>query len=178
MDVNEFKVTCGYCGLHPIIIEHDSSSDSPVQMMTRRFHKTNYLDQAIREMLEDSLNLTNVIRRKVELILKADSPLPEHYKYVEIHLKFNILPEDKEWFSYVVTSYHGHTSNNSLKDDTEVFATFRHDVLIANFMYFWERQFPKRGEFISKIREVVLYDDNPELAGGWSPCMDCLLKKV
>lgn len=169
-----FFETCQRLRVKPVIIENDTGSSEPRQVMTAKFHKTNSVEDAMQEVsvLAHGLRPFGVIRRKLEYIGIIDPHL-----YLEFHSKYAVSNERLDEFVADVASLGGHTATNINKPAPQgayVFATFRSpdlfDRAVGPLTIRW-------GRAINTIKECVVFDDNPSIDSLWH-CMECPLKTL
>jgi hypothetical protein len=165
----EFVRICKRAGVKPVVIEDDTGADRR-QTMTAKFHKTDDLDQVMREVEEIAAHFpAPPLRRKVEKIVGKFAGLPDH-QYLEFHLKYRVDPKDAGPFVEEVRNLGGHTSRNAMKEGYR-FATAR-DVNTYRSL----KSLPY--EKVHQTMECVVHDDNPGLDVNWDGCKSCLLKPV
>lgn len=178
IEEEDFLTICKRIDVKPILIEMDSGAGFLPQMMTGKFHKTDDVNVAKREMDFIASQFSSVIRKKLELIVGKRTELPEHL-YLEFHSKFEIPNNRIYHFLLTVAELGGHTSVNSLKLKSESgnsyhFATSRDRQTMRKMITELTGQF----NLVNTIMECVIYDDNPELDLNWQGCHDCLIKAV
>jgi len=173
----EFIEACRYLKVKPVIIDMDTGSFQPYQMMTATFHKTDSEKIALLEMNKLAENFNHVVRKKLEFIVPKNNVLPP-YLYLEFHGKYDIELSQLDNFVKTVESHGGHTSRNTLKqfvngDRCYHFATAINQEVwddLNNVLVSFKR--------VSFIRECVVYDDNPRFDSNWNSCFSCFLKQV
>lgn len=175
ISVEEFKSRCSLIGAKPVVIVGDTGS-APHQMMTSKFHRSD-LDTAKSEMLSLSSHFGKVVRRKLELVVPWVFDVDFEPLYLEFHLKYSVPESTIPEFKSQVASLGCHSSENAAQSKTPepgnrfVFCTARSkevaDLALTGLSKY---------NLVGKIREVVVFDDNPGLDHGWSPCFSCMLK--
>lgn len=162
----EFLDICNQTKVKPVIIEDDSASSLPVQMMTSKFHKADK-SQAMEEMFEISNCFPYVVRRKLERILPFGRTKSEDCLYEEYHSKFLVESESK--FIVAVYELDGVVSKNIMHPGY-MFVTSRdlksHQDIIG--------QLRKLYKYVGTINEHVVFDDNPNVDN--HACFECPLK--
>jgi len=167
-----FVEKCKLNNIKSVLIANDSGSNYINQSMTASFHKTNDFEFAFQQMKKISSLFKNVIRNKLEKIVSKKTKINFDYKYKEFHSKFIIKDFQHDEFLHIILSNGGHTSTNLSKGSNFRFFTTR-DEKLHDFIL---KKLKSKFEYLGTIREVVVYDDNPNIDSNYI-CKECPLKK-
>lgn len=181
MNRNKFKSICKRLNITPICIKDDTGSKLSTQLMTRKFHYHNCVPDVIQEVLDLSSEFTDVVRRKIEVILGKSNNINEigvPILYYEYHLKYNIPSQHIDEFKKLVDQCGCHTAKNIFKQGVHKhntrqirFVTARSESAM-NLARDTLSKYPQMGTMM----EAVIYDDNPTIDSEW--VCDCPLKVI
>lgn len=175
IDYEDFAAICSRLGLKPIHIQMDTAAGID-QMMSSRFHKTTK-DQALTELHGFADAFPGVIRRKLEMVIGKNTPIPPDFLYREFHSKFLMREEALSTFLDFAVKSGVHTSRNASKPAPGPgmvyhFASTREEAPMTQFL----RSLPEEYKFVNSIAECVIFDDNPSMDTNWN-CFECPLKQ-